>query len=222
MSILESLLAVAATKAGAAAVGLTVAAGAAGAAGALPDDVQTAFDRAFATDHAAEQSVDTAELPADTDAHGEQELNGTDDQGVARDVHDTLNGEADVWPGDEGFGQAVADNAREDGAAFGSSIAEAASSGRASQGQDHATTGDDAAEAGADNADAAEARADNADAADEHRDGAGEQEAEAGEANAEVADDYRPENPPEDAGEPDELPEQSGAGQDAAGDHVGR
>ena len=241
MSVLETLLAAATSKAGAAVAGLTVAVGAAGAAGQLPD-LPSAFDNAFGGPTAEEQVVEDPELqePLDDGTDETTELEGsladvttddevaadTDDRGVAHDVHDALNGDEDVMPGDEGFGRAVADNAREGGSEFGQSVADAASNGRSSAGAENA------AQHRQDDEQTTDGEAGDADAAgDRSGDGAD---------NAEVADEYRPENPPEDAGPPDHagppddtgkpddtgrpdgLPEQSNPGQDTAADAPGR
>ena len=57
---------------------------------------------------------------------------GTDEENesssVADAVHEALTGEEDLKPGDEGFGEAVSENARDLGPAFGQSVSEAARS----------------------------------------------------------------------------------------------
>lgn len=211
MSVLETLFAAATSRAGAAVAGLTVAVGSAGAAGQLPD-LPSAFDNAFGGETVAEQGEDDGDQTTTEDEQGSQDVGGdsqADDQGVAHDVHDVLNGDEDVWPGDEGFGQAVADNAREGGSEFGQSVSEAASNGRSSAGAENGEQDGDGEQAAGTMADEADDRSD--DGAD----------------NAEVADEYRP-DPPEDAGQPDDAgesddpPEQANSGRDTAADAPGR
>lgn len=214
MSVLETLFAAATSRAGAAVAGLTVAVGSAGAAGQLPD-LPSAFDNAFGGETVAEQGEDDGDQTTTEDEQGSQDVGGdsqADDQGVAHDVHDVLNGDEDVWPGDEGFGQAVADHARDEetgGAEFGQAVADAASNGRSSAGAENGEQDGDGEQAAGTMADEADDRSD--DGAD----------------NAEVADEYRPDPPedagqPDDAGESDDTPEQANSGRDTAADAPGR
>jgi hypothetical protein len=119
-------------KAAAAVAGLTIAAGAAGAAGDLPapftvveDDTETvAVDETAETDLAATAD---AEIEADetADLADVEDVEDADDDTAAR-VHAALVGDdVDLAPGDEGFGAAVAENARTDDE-FGQDVAAAA------------------------------------------------------------------------------------------------
>lgn len=127
MALPETIAALFTTKAAAAAVGLSVAAGAAGftVPAALQDD--QAPEEAPTEESSLEEEVTVDEVTVE-DVTTEEELGAEEDgepSETAQRVHDALNGDEDVWPGDEGFGQAVADNARSN-PDFGQDVAAAA------------------------------------------------------------------------------------------------
>ena len=147
MSAIETLLSVAATRTGAAVAGLTLAAGSLGVASAMPQDASDhvpddAAQQADQADHGEQDRAVQLEQDdrADVTVEQDEDVPGTseeapvaeaegDDEGVSADVHAAQTGDEDLAPGDPGFGEAVSANAREDGAAFGAAVSEAARQG---------------------------------------------------------------------------------------------
>lgn len=194
MALFEFLTSTVAGKAAAAAAGLTIAGGAvAGASGNLPDGLQEQL--AEIAPAFSGELPDDAEVPDDAGPPDEvgaaDEADAADDDGseTARRVHDVLNGDQDVWPGDEGFGAAVSENARTN-PDFGSEVADAASNGRSGGPDDAASTqsGDDAQDNASEGLDKADEASDEGDDASDAADG--------GDSDAEQGDEHRPEGAP--------------------------
>jgi hypothetical protein len=94
-------------------------------------------DTPESTDLEEEVEVDEeTEVEEEVEVDEELEEGGTEGNGRSAEVHATLTGDADLRPGDEGFGQAVAANARESRGELGRSVAATASQGRSEQGRD--------------------------------------------------------------------------------------
>jgi hypothetical protein len=94
-------------------------------------------DTPESTDLEEEVEVDEeTEVEEEVEVDEELEEGGTEGNGRSAEVHATLTGDADLRPGDEGFGQAVAANARENRGELGRSVAATASQGRSEQGRD--------------------------------------------------------------------------------------
>lgn len=146
INVLQAALAALSGKAALAAAGVSAAALAVtGVAVSTPDEADeglgTATEQVEVVTDEADETLENKAEPTITDEGEDAEENSesdADDQGVAKDVHAKLSGN-DLLPGDEGFGQAVANNVRNNGGGqFGQSVADAASGGRSAGNQTEA------------------------------------------------------------------------------------
>ena len=204
MALLETLSAALTTKAAAGMAAATLAGGGLAVAAQnadLPEETEPGQEQLSDLHDDSDDQTGIAQIEfdetLDTEENGEVPEDA-ESEGRSDDVHGALTEEGELRPGDEGFGEAVADNAQENGREFGESVADAASDGAREQ--------------------AGEQRAEQSETAGEQRpeqsEDAGEQAETSGDAEVDDNADQRDEGRPDAAEEADVNDNAQQRGQD--------